>query len=245
VRAFPNPLSGLSSWGRLVAASAVIVIGSLVTIGAWALLTTEREVSTYSVRGSLNGIALDLGEGDAQIIGAGTSPVVAVQRTDHFSFGHDADTTRSLQRGVLRIHSRCPITVLHTCSSDYQLRVPENVPISVRTGSGTVDFDGFRGTAHITTSSGGISVAGFCGFSLQARSETGDVDASSACPTERLALRSRTGHVHATVPPGRYRIDATSDTGSREVKRLTPADEAPFQIQALSSEGDVLVEGRE
>jgi hypothetical protein len=245
VRNLPNPLSGLSPWGRLVAVSAVLVIGSLLTIGIWALLTTEREISTYSVRGSLNGINLDIGDGDAQIIGAGTSPVVAVQRTDHFSFGHDADTRRSLERGVLRIRARCPTTVLHTCSSNYQLRVPENVPIVVRTGSGAVNFDGFRGTAHITTGSGGISVSGFCGFVLQARSETGDVDASAACPTERMALRSRTGHVHATVPPGRYRIDADSDTGGREVKRLTPADEAPFQIQALSSEGDVVVEGRQ
>ena len=60
-----------------------------------------------------------------------------------------------------------------------------------------------------------------------------------------MALRSRTGRVHATVPPGRYRIDADSDAGKREVRRLTPAEEAPFQIQALSSEGNVLVEGRE
>lgn len=243
--AIANPLAGLSPWGRLVAASAVVVLGSLITIGVWALLTTERETVTYDVRGSLNGIALDIGDGNAQIIGAGTSPIVAVRRTDHSSFGHDADTVRSLRQGVLRIHARCPVTVLHTCSSDYQLRVPENVPISVRTGSGDVQFEGFRGTARITTGSGAISVAGFCGFALQARSETGNVDAAAACPSERMLLRSRTGSIHASVPQGRYRIDADSDTGTREVRRLTPAEEAPFQIQALSSEGDVLVEGRQ
>src|SRR4051794_7198601 len=63
VRSIANVLRGLSPWGRLVAASGVLVIGSLVTIGVWALLTTQREISTYSVRGSLNGISLDLGEG--------------------------------------------------------------------------------------------------------------------------------------------------------------------------------------
>jgi hypothetical protein len=245
VRRLIYPLQRLSPWGRLVTASAVIVLGSVLTVGVWALATTQREISTYQVSGAVNGVNLDLGDGDAEVIGAGTSPVVAVQRTDHSSFGHDADTSRSLVAGVLRIHVRCPLTVLHTCSSNYQVRIPENVPVVVRTGSGHVRFDGFRGTARITTGSGGISVSGFCGFALQARSETGDVDASAACPTERLALRSRTGSVHATVPPGRYRIDADSDTGDRRVRRLTPADDAPFQIQALSSEGNVLVEGRQ
>lgn len=245
VRRIPSALQHLSPWGRLVTASAVIVVGSVVTIGVWELATTERQTTSYQVRGAVNGIDLDLGGGDAKIIGAGTSPLVAVQRTDHSSFGHDAQTRRSLVAGVLRIRSRCPLTVMHTCSADYQLRIPENVPVVVRTGSGQVDFDGFRGTARITTGSGGISVSGFCGFALQARSETGNVSASSACPTERMALRSRTGSVHATVPPGRYRIDADSDTGDRTVRRLTPADDAPFQIQALSSEGNVLVEGRQ
>jgi hypothetical protein len=44
------------------------------------------------------------------------------------------------------------------------------------------------------------------------------------------------------VPPGRYRIDADSDTGSQRVDGLTSADDAPFQILALSGEGNVLLE---
>jgi len=44
------------------------------------------------------------------------------------------------------------------------------------------------------------------------------------------------------VPPGRYQVDADSDVGSRTVRGLTPAEDAPFQIQVLSSAGDVTVE---
>ena len=45
----------------------------------------------------------------------------------------------------------------------------------MRTTSGNVAFRGYRGSARVTTRSGDIDVAGFCGFSLQARAETGDI----------------------------------------------------------------------
>src|SRR3712207_7216841 len=41
--------------------------------------------STYAVRGSLNGIALDLGDGDVVVAGGGDRADVAVQRTDRFA----------------------------------------------------------------------------------------------------------------------------------------------------------------
>jgi hypothetical protein len=44
------------------------------------------------------------------------------------------------------------------------------------------------------------------------------------------------------VPPGRYQVDAVSDDGDRSVRGVTEAEDAPFQIQALSSAGDVAVE---
>ena len=55
-------------------------------------------------------------------------------------------------------------------------------------------------------------------------------------------LRSRSGDVRAVVPAGRYRVDADSDGGSSRVAGLTPVEDAPFQIQALSTSGDVTVE---
>ena len=46
--------------------------------------------------------------------------------------------------------------------------------------------------------------------------------------------------VRAVVPPGRYQLDADSDGGDRTVRGVTAAEDAPFQIQALSSAGDAL-----
>jgi hypothetical protein len=228
-----------SAWTLLVTASACIVGAVTLATAVWWALSSERRVSSYSVRGSLAGITLDLGGSDAEIVGGREEPVVAVRRTDRFAFHQEAEVERDIADGTLRIRSRCPDSVLRTCSASYRLTVPNNVPVTVRTGTGDVRLSGFRGSAQIDTSKGDITASAYCGFLLRARADSGDVSATASCATERLELRSRTGTVRAVVPPGRYQIDADSTNGSSQIQGLTPADDAPFQIQALSTSGDV------
>ena len=238
----PPAIDRRSPWRLLVAASAVVVLGVALAIGAWWAVSSEQRVTSYSVRGPLEAIALDLGDADAEIVGARDQPLVEVSRTDRYAFGQSAVAGRDVTRGVLRLRSRCAPAVLGTCSATYRLTVPNNVPITVRTGSGDVQLAGFRGSARIDTRSGDIAATSFCGFLLHARADRGDVTASAACAPERIELRSRTGDVRAVVPPGRYRIDADSDEGSRTLRGLLPVEDAPFEILALSGAGDVEVE---
>src|SRR4051812_32504550 len=185
---------------------------------------------------------LDLAGASAVVVGGGSAREIDVRRTDAFSFGRRADAQRGVADGVLRLRSRCPATVVSSCSASYRVSVPDNIPVTVRTSSGDVRFSAYRGSATIATTTGNITVGGYCGFLLQARAESGDVRASTSCSPERLLLRPRSGDVRGVVPAGRYRIDADTDGGSRRVVGLTPAEDAPYQIQALSSAGDVDVE---
>ncbi len=230
------------TWPRLVTASASVVLLAVLGLGAWWVASSERRVTSYSVRGTLSAIALDLGNADAEIVGGREAPVVDVRRTDSFAFDQPAEAERRVSRGTLSLRSRCPVTVLGSCSASYRLTVPNNVPVTIRTASGNVRLNGFRGSARIDTLTGDVSASAYCGFVLRARAEEGDVSASASCAPNRLELRSRNGDVRAVVPPGRYRIDADSDTGSQRVDGLTSADDAPFQILALSGEGNVLLE---
>ena len=231
-----------STWGWLVAVSACLVLGSGVTLAVWWLITGERSITTYSVRGTVSGIVLDVGSADAEVAGGGDRPAVEVRRTDEFAFGRRAEARRQASQGILSIHSRCPDAILGACAASYRLTVPDNVPVTVRTTTGNVRFSDYRGSAQIDTGSGDIEVSAFCGFALRAHAQTGTVTAGTACAPERLELRSRTGDVRAVVPPGRYQVDADSDDGDRSVRGVTEAEDAPYQIQALSSAGDVEVE---
>jgi len=233
----------LSPWGRLVAACAIVVGGAALALGIWSLADqSERRVS-YSVRGMLNGLTLDVGDADVVVTGAGQTAALAVSHVDRYGFGHDAQVRRSVDAGVFRVWSRCPTTVLHGCSVLYRVAVPDNLPLNIHTGSGSVTLRGYHGSARITTGDGDVDVSGWCGFSLQARAEGhGDVTAGTACAPQRLSLRSTTGAVRARVPAGRYRIDASTATGSPVVRGIATDADAPYAIQALSSSGPVSVE---
>ena len=235
-------LHRLSPWAWLVGVSAFLLVGGAMVLAIWWALSSESRVASYTVRGNLTAVSLDLEGADADIVGGRSRPVVEVRRTDEFAFGLPATARRELSGGGLRLRSRCPETVLGSCSARYRVTVPDNVAVTVRTASGDVRFNGFRGSARIDTTEGDISADGFCGFTLLARAVSGDVRASAACAPERLELRSRTGSVRAVVPPGRYRVAADSDDGRRRVAGVTPTDDAPFRIQALSRTGDVDVE---
>ena len=55
-------------------------------------------------------------------------------------------------------------------------------------------------------------------------------------------LRTTTGAVHAHVPPGRYRVDASTSGPRPRISGLTADAGAPFSIQAVSGSGAVTVE---
>jgi hypothetical protein len=233
----------VSPWGRVIAISALLVVGGALALAVGALASTRERLVSYPVTGALRGVAFDLGDGAIVIVGGGRRDAVTVERTERFAFGHGAKTTRSVVDGVFRVRSRCPTSLLGKCKIAYRVTVPDNLPVEVRTGSGSVQMRGYRGSAVLTSGSGSIEVAGFCGFSLDARAESGDVAARTACSPPKLSLRTNSGSVTAVVPPGSYDLDAESASGDETVRGVKASPEAPFAIRALSGSGHVRVEG--
>ena len=240
----PATTTRISRWSIVVMVSALVVGGAVAALAIASVTTSPERVGSFEVRGSLSGVSLDVDDADVMITGGGTRAVLGLQRTDRYAFGHDADVQRTVAGGELRLRSRCPNAVPRACSVSYRVVVPDNVPVTVRTTSGAVSFRGYRGSARVTTRSGDVDVAGVCGFSLEARAESGDIAAAAACAPQQLTVRSNEGSVRVSVPPGRYQVEAESASGSESVRGLDAVADAPFAIQALSSSGNVSVDGR-
>ncbi len=234
----------LSPWGRVVAISALVVVGGAIALVLGALVSRRDRVVSYPVTGSLQGLSFDLADGDIVIVGGGRRDAVDVRRTERSSFGHGAISDRGVAAGVVRVRSRCPVTLLGPCGVSYRVVVPDNVALDVRTTDGDVTFRDYRGTARVTTDAGRIDISGYCGNSLDARAAGGDIVLGAACAPPRLSLRSGSGSIRAVIPPGRYDLDAESSSGDERVRGVTARDDAPYSVQALSSSGDVVVEGR-
>jgi hypothetical protein len=219
------------------------LLAALAAMAVWWTASRETRVAQYRVLGTVSAIDLDVGAADVEITG-GAGNAVVVRRTAEFAFGRPPDQSRRLDGDVLQISSRCPDTVVGTCQAAYRISVGDNVQVNVRTTSGQVRVNSLNGSARIQTGSGAIAVDGFCGFQLSATSVSGDVRGAAACSPDRMELRSTSGDVHAVVPAGRYRVDASSARGSAQVGNLSEAEDAPFAVQAISGTGDVIVDGR-
>lgn len=226
----------------MAACGAVVGVAAIV-LAIWSVASSQQRRVVYAVQGAVSGVSLDLGDADVVVVGGGRTTSVSVQHADRYGFGHAPVAQRSVAGGVFRVRSRCPRTILHGCSVGYRVVVPDNVPLAVRTDRGSVRFDGYRGSARITTGAGDIDIDGFCGFSLQARADHGgDIDAVTTCPPPQLSLRTTTGFVHVHVPPARYRVDASTSGPRPRVRGVSTDAGAPFAIQALSGSGAVTVE---
>jgi putative adhesin len=234
----------LTPWGRVVAISALLVVGCLATLAISGLATRERRLVTYPVAGALQGLAFDLGPGEITIVGGGQRDAVEVRRTEHYAFGRVPRTTRSTRAGVFKVTSRCPTSMMVRCSVDYRVIVPDNVALDIRTTSGNVALRGYRGSAKLVTTSGSIDISGYCGNALDARTSAGSVTLDATCAPPRTVLRTETGDVRAAVPTGPYDVDVESATGDQRMRGITDSDDAPYSIQVLSGSGDVDVEGR-
>ena len=240
----PATTTRISRWSIVVMVSALVLGGAVAALAIASFASSHERVVSFDARGSLSGVSLDVDDADVMITGGGQRPLLGLTRTDRYAFGHDADVQRTVAGGELRLRSRCPNAIPRACSVSYRVVVPDNVPVTVRTTSGTVTFRGYRGSARVTTRSGDVDVAGFCGFSLEARAESGDIAAAAACAPQQLTVRSNEGSVRVAVPPGRYQVEAESASGSESVRGLDAVADAPFAIQALSSSGNVSVAGR-
>src|SRR5688500_2727235 len=147
----------LSPWGRVVAISALLVVGGAVALAVGAFASTRDRVISYPVAGTLEGITFDLGEGDIVIIGGGRRDGVGMQRAGRLSCGHGPVTQRLVRGGVFGVKSRCPTSLLGPSRVLYRVVVPHHVAVFVRTTGGDVSFRGYRGSARVLTDSGAIA----------------------------------------------------------------------------------------
>ena len=224
-----------SPWTLLVTGCAVLVVGSGLALATWWLRdprARRRDVLRARLGERDHARPRLRRRGDRRRRRARRG--CEVRRTDEYAFGRRAVAERRARRR----HAGDPLALPAHRAGRVRGQLPADGPRQ-RVGDGAHDLRtpcASRATAarrRSTRGTGDIAVDAYCGFALRARAQSGDVSAGASCAPERLELRSRTGDVRAVVPPGRYQVDADTDEGTRRVRGVDAAEDAPFLIQAL------------
>jgi hypothetical protein len=230
----------LRGWSAAVAVSAAVCLLAALALGVGWLASRSSHVSTYTYSGPVKQVSLQLSSGDATIVGSPTG-AVEVRRSDRYAFGHRATEHRAFTNGSLAISSACPRILVGSCSASYEIAVPETATVEVRTTSGDVRLEGFRGTASVRTGSGSLDAEAYCGFGISAASGSGNLHVAAACAPQYLQLHTGSGNAVALVPPGRYRIEASG--AQRRISGVTRDASAPFSLDVHSGSGGVTIGG--
>jgi len=227
-------------WSAAVALSALLFALVVIALGVGWLASHRSRTTTYTYSGPVKQVSLQLTSGDATIVGS-PSAAVEVRRTDDYAFGHRAREHRTFANGSLAVSSACVRIVVGSCSASYEVAVPETTTVEIRTTSGDVRLEGFRGTADVRTGSGDVDAEAYCGFGISAASGSGNLHVAAACAPQHLQLHTGSGNASALVPPGRYDIQAVGP--QRHVTGVTRDPNAPFSLDLHSGSGAVAIGG--
>ncbi|WKD32131.1 DUF4097 family beta strand repeat-containing protein [Streptomyces xanthophaeus] len=125
------------------------------------------------------------------------------------------------------------------CSTDYTVTAPAGTALDVRAGSGDVSITGFTGVVTVQTDSGDIDADGLRGnTSLKAGS--GSVEATFGALVRTIAAEAGSGDVRLVLPDGKYRVDADTGSGGRDV-RVRQDDAADHSVRVRTGSGDIVV----
>ncbi|WP_028922389.1 DUF4097 family beta strand repeat-containing protein [Pseudonocardia acaciae] len=192
-------------------------------------------------------------------VSPGSGQGVGVHRTVHYRDEVPPRPSQRVSGGVLTFDRGC-----ENCYIDYELTVPASAGVTLGSASGDVDVRGVA-SADVRTASGRVTAESIAG-GFSARTSSGDitggglggglgggevrVDTQSGATELRfvaapgsVTARAVSGDVRVTVPAGRYRVEAATKSGQRQVDVPSdPASGARIAVESLS--GNVTVSAR-
>lgn len=243
-----------------------LAVGTIVTVPALGLGTyavvsliahehvTER--TTFEAAG-VTAIDLDGDLGDVDIVGSDVDEITMVAEIDHGL--RRTRYSAEIVRSTLVVRDDCPTGVHVWCRVDYELVVPADGAVHVRTGNGRVavrDVDGpvsvdsgngalelrgLTGDLQLLTRNGRISGHGLAGDAVRAESRNGAIRLGFVDAPTSVGIESRNGSVEVVVPDddATYRVDVTTRFTGASNSSIRTDPESHRSIVARTHNGSV------
>ena len=217
---------------RVVTVAVGIGVIAMGTTSAITQFATRMKTESLTVTDRITSMKVDVDAGDVLIRdGAPQDPIaIEVHTTSSLS---DPRWTHSVENGALALTGGCSGGwLVYTCSVDYEIVVPPDVKVEVRTGSGDTTITGLSGATKVRTGSGDIRL-GTIGGEIEARTGSGDLRATQL-DSARAELRTGSGDLSADFTARTSQVRA--QTGSGDI--WTTFSVAPSSVEVRTGSGD-------
>jgi hypothetical protein len=248
--AAPPPLIEQDQPGWVVPARVAGLVLALVLIGSGALSVVAQFVTKQGSRSQVitqpvQRLAIDSQTGDVRIR-FGTGPQTTVRTVRQFSFGTPV-VRQGLTGGTLHLAETCDnrswLLLPGTCSVDFEVTLPPDVPVTVATQTGDVQVHGSTGAVQVSAETGDLQVLDAASGSVSAHSSTGDIRVQFRSAPHTVSVRTDTGDIRIQVPDdgSTYLVRAGTGTGDLKVDDRLRNGRSASTIQAHADTGDVTV----
>ena len=203
-------------------------------------------------------VELDLDSGDIQL-SPGSAGQVVVQRDLRWDKAKPT-ITEKWNGATLQISNACA-SGEHNCATNYEIELPQDVPVVGKTKAGNITTRGMHGTQDLETDAGDVTVeetrsaltlrtnagkvsgTGLGSTRIDAFSSAGNVSLTLTVVPDNVSAKSDAGDVDVRVPKtgsGGYSVQASTDAGTKTVS-VDVNGGSPHKIVASSRSGNVTV----
>lgn len=213
---------------------AVLALGA-VTYGAYqivVLLSHEErtEVTRYPAE-DVTTVDVDNGAGPVRIVATdGDELVVRAEISDGL---RATGERQELVGGRLELRASCPNFGSTWCRVSYELQVPSDIPLVVRTDTGSIDIAGMTGAVDVAADNGSVDLVGLSG-DVRASSNNGSVEAVDLrAPV--VTADSDNGRIALGFAAAPTTVSASTDNGSIEI--VVPDDGTKYRLDVQTDNG--------
>lgn len=221
-----------------------------------ACTSQEHEPEQASFALTSDALTIDADKGGLSVTTGDVEEVEVTRRLSSSSLGGAPEATWELTGDTLELRVRC--AVFGDCSAEYEVVVPADTALTLRTGNGDVTAAGLEGALAVDTGNGHVSVSDIAGNltlessngdltgegltsgRVEAATSNGRVDLGLTAVPDAVEVRTTNGDADVTLPEGAYDVDASSGNG--EVLTQVDTDPAsPHRVEVRSTNGRVRV----
>jgi hypothetical protein len=239
----------------------ILILGAL-TWGAYQIVTLlaheERTEEQSFAAAGLTTLDVDGSSGSITITGTETETIHVTAR---ISDGlRKTGESRRVVGNTLQLHNTCPNFGSDWCRVDYEISVPRDLTVVVRSDNGSVDVSGLTSPVNIDTDNGSVDLAELSG-EVHVSSDNGRIDAvrlraqtvtastdngrltlEFAVPPTTVVATADNGRITVVVPNDdtAYRVETETDNGSRNVT-VNEDDGSTRTITARTDNGSITV----
>lgn len=185
--------------------------------------STQTETNHFTVS-TASTVVINNDTGNLQVRAGSTASDVTILATKHASFGGNLNDVQvsynqssDAKTLTVNVNRSSGINFFNSPGVDFEVTVPANTTLELKTNTGSVDVRGVSGQMSLRSNTGSVSMRdGTLTSSSTLESNTGAITFNgSISQTGSYQFRTNTGSVTVTLPASSvFHVDATTDTGS-------------------------------